>query len=457
MERHYTYSYTGIAVVALCIALSFLSCKKFVDIPNPPDKIISAEVFTDDAKASSAITGIYGSLINGSTGFANGLTTVLAGFSGGELDRFNPSVSEQEFLGSQLNPANSSVQTLWSSAYQHIYYANAGLEGLQKSTGVSPGIKQQLMGECRFIRAFCYFYLVNLFGDVPLVLSTDYQSNAVMPRKESQEVYQQILSDLKEAKEALPATYITNEKVRPNKWAASALLARVYLYLKDWTKAEAEAGEIIGTGLYTPLPTLQTAFLKNSKEAILQLLPRNGFTPEISQIIPMASTPRVILPVATMQSFGSGDLRRTRWVDSITYQGTKYYYPGKYKATTATNTEYYMVLRLAEQYLIRAEARIELNDLSGATTDINVIRSRAGLPGLSPVLTRPELINALQTERKTELFAEWGHCWLDLKRTDRATLVLGPIRPGWQPSDVLYPVPLNEILTNPALTQNAGY
>lgn len=457
MKTRYHHAYTSRQLLAILTVFYISSCKKFVDIPNPPDKIISAEVFTDDAKASSAVTGIYGSLINGSTGFANGLTTVFAGLSSGELDRFNPSVNEQEFLGSQLSPSNSTVQTFWSSAYQHIYYANACLEGLQKSSGVTVNTKRQLMAECRFIRAFCYFYLVNLFGDVPLVLSTDYHVNSVLPRAAASEIYQQITADLKEAKDGLPVSYITTEKVRPNKWAVASLLARVYLYQMDWQKAEAQADEVINSGLYSPLPSLQTAFLKNSKEAIWQLLPRNGFVPEVSQIIPMASTPRVILPASMIQSLSSGDQRRTRWVDSITYQSVRYYYPGKYKATTGSNTEYYMVFRLAEQYLIRAEARIYLNNLTGATSDINLIRSRAGLAGLSVSLTQAELITALENERKAELFAEWGHRWLDLKRTDRTTALLGPIRPGWQPTDALYPVPLNEILTNPALSQNAGY
>jgi len=457
MKKKYDYQYICILLFAVLTGLFISSCKKFVDIPNPPDKIISAEVFTDDAKASSAVTGIYGSLINGSTGFANGLSTVFAGLSSSELNRFNPSVNEQEFLESQLSPSNSTVQTFWTNAYQHIYYTNACLEGLQQSNGVSVSVRKQLMAECRFVRAFCYFYLVNLFGDIPLVLSTDYHLNSVLPRTPTPDIYRQVIADLKEAKDALPVSYITTEKVRPNKWAAASLLARVYLYQRDWQKAEAEADEVINSGLYSPLPSLQAVFLKNSKEAIWQLLPKNGFVPEVTQIIPMASTPRVILPSSVMQSFVSGDQRRTRWVDSITYQAVRYYYPGKYKATTASNSEYYMVLRLAEQYLIRAEARIYLNNLIGTISDINIIRSRAGLPGLSASLTQPELITALENERKTELFAEWGHRWLDLKRTDRATAVLGPVRPGWQPTDVLYPIPLNEILTNPALTQNAGY
>lgn len=119
-----------------------------------------------------------------------------------------------------------------------------------------------------------------------------------------------------------------------------------------------------------------------------------------------------------------------------------------------------MVLRLAEQYLIRAEARTKLNNLSGAIKDINVIRKRAGLLLISDTkseLSKSELMDYIMYERKYELFSEWGPRWLDLKRTERASQVLKSIKPLWQDTDLFYPIPEEERIKNPNLTQNDGY
>jgi hypothetical protein len=115
------------------------------------------------------------------------------------------------------------------------------------------------------------------------------------------------------------------------------------------------------------------------------------------------------------------------------------------------------MLRLAEQYLIRAEARAKLGKLAEARTDVDAVRSRAGLAGLNSSLNQTQLLSAIETERLHEFFGEFGHRWLDLKRTDRATAVLSPIKSNWQATDVLYPIPQAQILINNKLTQNPGY
>ena len=116
-----------------------------------------------------------------------------------------------------------------------------------------------------------------------------------------------------------------------------------------------------------------------------------------------------------------------------------------------------MVLRLAEQYLIRAEARAQQNNISGAQSDVNVIRNRAGLANTTAT-TQGTLLSAIEHERQIELFAEWGHRWMDLKRTNRADAILGPLKSSnWQSSDVLFPIPLTQIQNDPNFTQNSGY
>ena len=123
-------------------------------------------------------------------------------------------------------------------------------------------------------------------------------------------------------------------------------------------------------------------------------------------------------------------------------------------------TEYYTVLRLAEQYLIRAEARAQQKiNLPGAISDLNLIRNRAGLDSLSPTLNQQQVMAAVAQERRVELFAEWGHRWLDLKRTGQISAVFNtiPYKSQYQPFQQLYPIPLGELQNDPNLRQNPGY
>src|SRR4030095_15438141 len=134
---------------------------------------------------------------------------------------------------------------------------NAVIEGLQNSSGVSLSIKQELTGEAKFVRAFCNFYLVNLFGDIPLINSTDYKANALAFRTSRDSVYNQITADLLDAQSVLSPdySYSNGERIRPNSWAATALLARVYLYSGNWSGALTQSTAVINqNGLFSLLP-----------------------------------------------------------------------------------------------------------------------------------------------------------------------------------------------------------
>jgi hypothetical protein len=130
-------------------------------------------------------------------------------------------------------------------------------------------------------------------------------------------------------------------------------------------------------------------------------------------------------------------------------------------------TEYFMVLRLGEQYLIRAEARAKQGNIGGAQSDLNVIRNRAGLPNTT-ASDEASLITAILKERRVELFCEWGHRWFDLKRLGKIDEVMNIVTPiksngtvQWQSYKALYPLPLGDLfinnIQNPYLTQNPGY
>lgn len=453
----------GYFVTVLALLLIFgISCKKFVTVDAPEEEYDGATVFADDDKAKAAISGLYSQLMAVSSSFGSGGITLFGGLSADELSNSTPNTNTDQFVQNAIAVNNSIVEVnFWQKAYSSVYHANAILEGLQLSDGVSSETKNQVSGEAKFVRAFCYFYLVNLFGKVPLVTTTNYSLNAVLPRSDTGLVYLQIKADLQEAESQLLTSYPTPGPLHPNKWAASALLARMYLYTGYWREAGEEASMVINSGDYSLVSDLNKVFLAYSGEAIWQLgtvasglntYDGNLFVPSDSTVLPAYPVTNVLLT-----AFEAGDERRVAWLDSNLIDGYAYYFPYKYKIKASSSSiENYMVLRLAEQYLIRAEARVRLNDLSGARDDLNKVRERAGLSATG-AMTAADLLVAIAHERQVELFAEWGDRWFDLKRTGRATVVLKPEKVGWDSTDVLYPIPVAEIKANKFLTQNAGY
>ncbi len=454
-------------ISALGLILFFSSCEDFIEIGTPSSETLSETVFTDDVLAESAIRGIYIEMSN--TGFASGGRRSVTYLSGLSADSYivssnpNTDVNKVQFEENELTSNNFELFNLWSSMYEIIFLTNAAIEGLENSTGVTDELKNQLLAESKFIRAFSYFYLINLFGDVPLILMPDFQENKLVPRNSMSEVYTQIINDLESAEEFLAEDYSfsNNERVRPNKAAAKALLARVYLFLEDWSKAEEKASEVIANQTYLLESDLNEVFLANSDETIWQIFPVSTYlnTNEGSTYINFSLNGS--LADAFIHSFEDGDKRLANWTASTIVGGTSVYYPFKYKIQFGTpGTEYSMVLRLAEQYLIRAEARARLGQLNEAIDDLDMIRYRAGLPLISntnPLINQADLLLAIEQERRVELFTEWGHRWLDLKRTGRVDGVLESLKEGWQATDVLYPIPAQDLERNPNLTQNPGY
>jgi hypothetical protein len=442
------------------------SCEDFLNIPSPTSKIPVDVVFSDDAIATSAVVGIYIDLYSGN-GFAAGTNqsvVTLAGLSADELKNNRNDPTFIQFQSNAVSPLTSNVEALWSSMYKSIYDANSAIEGLDASNSLTPALKTQLKGEALFIRAFCYFYLINLFGDVPLAISTSFKTNNSLKRSPVSEVYDQIKKDLIMSEEFLTDAYPGSDRGRVNKSSASALLSRVYLYTGEWGRAEDKATKVIDRNDLYSLAGLNSTFLSASKEAIWQLVPNGavGYTNEGFWFSSSIGPANNVLNSDIISAFEPGDNRRTGWTASVTSGSATIYLPNKYKNfLIGQATEYSMVLRLAEIYLIRAEARVRQNKLSSAIADIDKIRGRAGLPlfqNTNPAMTQAELMLAIERERRVELFAEWGHRWLDLKRWNRADAVLSPIKPGWSADDLLYPIPSGELSKNPNLNpQNSGY
>lgn len=447
--------------ILLIVVAQQLSCKKFLEIDPPKNSLVQETVFQNNDQATSAVKGIYATMA--ATSFASGNSssvTCYAGVSSDELIGY--SSTNIPFYENQLTADFSGLLSLYGSPYKIIYAANAVLEGLSSTVGVTPPVKDQLTGEALFARAFGYFYLVNMFGSVPLQLTTDYRITQVAPKAPINKIYSQIIEDLKSAEVYLSDDYPPEGRTRPNKSVVQALLSRTYLYLKDWENAEKYADLVLKkTNLYK-LVNLDAVFLPNSQEAIWQLIPNINTNAQEGALFILQSTPTIVSlrNSFALNGFEANDKRQSSWVKSFTNSTGTYYYPFKYKTRVSTTTvEYSMVIRLAELYLIRAEARINQEKIDLGVADLNILRERARpaatptipnpLPPLLLTLNKNNALLAVAQERKVELFSEWGHRWFDLKRTDKATEVLAPLKTNWQPADMLYPIPQSEIDSNP--------
>jgi hypothetical protein len=363
-----------------------------------------------------------------------------------------------------LTADNIAVSGPWTNFYQVIYTANSILEGMEKAPAVSAPKKQQLRGEAYFARAFAHFLLVNFWNDVPYVTTTDVNVTSQVSRQPSAEVYQHILDDLEQVQALLPANYPTANRARPNQAVATALLAEVHLYMENWAAAENAATQLIANGSYKLPADVNNVFLRNSEEVIWQLATVNGFTADGTAYVPTTGAPTYLYRKELMDAFEDGDQREAKWVRTAVVSGVTYLSPFKYKARALVTTppvppaEDMVVFRLAEQYLIRAEARARQDKLPGAIADLKMIRDRAGLvEQIDPNISQPDLLLAIEKERRLELMAEMYHRWFDLKRTDRANAVLGALKPTWKPTAVWFPIPALELQRNRKLSQNEGY
>lgn len=442
------------------VLLSTASCKKFIEVDVPIDQVSADKAFLNDATALSSVLGLYANSnllpANGST--ENSLLGAATSLGGAAADDIYLSSSTylDEFKTNTITISSGYVNNTWNYAYAVIFAVNSAIEGLNSSTGVSAAVKQQLLGETYFMRAFTYFYLTNLYGDVPMVTSTVNSVNLTLPRAPQAEIYQMIISDLKIAQSNLADAYPSAQRARANKAAATALLSRVYLYTKDYANAEIQATTVINNTTYK-LESLDSAFLNTSNEVIWQRFTFYGYSVFGLNFVPSGTTPNYVIYPTLAASFETDDQRMVKWLKPLPVGNITYYYPYKYKLRNATaGNEFNVLLRLAEQYLIRAEARAQLGKITGAAEDLNVVRTRAGLTGTTAT-TQSTMLLAIEKERAHELFAELGHRWFDLKRTDRADAVLGPQKPTWKATAVLFPIPANQILYNKNLTQNKGY
>ncbi|QDA59245.1 RagB/SusD family nutrient uptake outer membrane protein [Hymenobacter jejuensis] len=441
------------AFQAAAVTLSFTACNDLLE-PTPAQQLPDDKAITDAGSARSATIGAYDRV----QAYYQ-LNWPVLGFLPGENVRFNGTLNQfLQIDQNQLSADNVLITEAWTQMYQAVNAANnviAGVPGVNDPL-LPVAEKNQLLGEAYFLRALVFFDLGRGWGGVPLVLTpTRTKENGKgVGRSTLAQTYDQVLADLTQAETLLPDGTTRNRAVKST---ARALRARLHLYRQQWADAETYATQVISTSNYrlaTPYRTFSTApFL--SQESVFELtfsnsdantMWNNWFPSALGGQFNFQPVPAAIALLNDPAVGGS----RSALLATTVIAGANVTYGNLYSRSAQRDDPSY-VLRLAEQYLIRSEARAKLGKLPEAIADLNAVRSRAGV-GPTTATTADQLLLAIENERRVE-FAFEADRWFDLVRTGRAGTVLGVTdQKRW-----LFPVPFNDLVADPDLQQNPGY
>jgi len=423
----------------------FSSCHKFLDV-QPTSAVSDEATITDKASAENAVRGSYRSL--SATGYYGATFQFDALMSGNALTYTQSSAGQLQFLYHTLTADNNDLETVWAAIYKVVNQANHIITKVPaiKDATLTQAYRNQLLGEGYFVRALAYFDLARTFGGVQIFLTPTLKVADKLGKQRSTqaEVYAQVLSDLNAAEPLLPATTVRDRATQKTVWA---LRARLNLYLQQWAASAADAGRLIAdSSNYKLVTPYNTFFTKtNTTESVFELsysiaYPNPMFSNWKSggNYVPNDSLRR-LLTDATVGGSRSA---------LINISGTKVL-GALYPQSNGTDPVY--VLRIAELWLIRAEARAQQDDLSGALADLNAVRARAGVGG-SGAVSKAEVLAAIESERRVE-FALEPHRWFDLVRTGRAAAVLNVT----DTRRYVFPIPTPERQADPSLDQNPGY
>lgn len=437
----------------LLVAGVVSACDEFLD-PRPRESISDAATIVDKISAETALNGVYSALA--SAGYY-GTTFQSIGYLSGDNVQWTGSQSQvQEFINHQVNPENSTIAGAWTAIYQTINRANNVIEKVPEvqDPNLTQALKDNIIGEAYFIRALAYFDLARTFGGVPIITSPTVRpgDNRGIPRSSVEETYAQVLTDLETAEPLLTATTKRHRATRKAVWA---LKSRFYLYQSEWEKAEDYATLLIDDSDYDLLKPYGAFFQNNVRgtaESVFEIFyngstevngHRNQWQPQMNGgTRQWAPSPQVI---GLLNDPAIGGNRNVL----IAQDNQGRWYGNLYYRTPASDPSF--IFRIAELYLIRAEARVQQDNFSGALEDLDAVRDRAGLDG-SDAVTKEEILLAIEDERRLE-FAQEPHRWFDLVRTGRADEVLNVS----DPNRLVMPIPIDQILADPILEQNAAY
>jgi hypothetical protein len=393
----------------------------------------------------------------------------------------------------------------WSACYEGIYRANTVLEFIP-AMEINDATKNQVIAEAKFIRAWLYYNLVTIFGDVPKVDRLLSASEYNLERSPSGEIWNLIVQDLTEAAAVLPlkSGYPQDDLGRATKGAAQGLLVKSYLWMGDWAAAQSMAEEIVGSGEYQLTPNYADIFTtggENNMESVFEIQYMNasggnwgknnanegtfsnifqrargqfegfGFNIPTQDLVDEFSAEGFEDPRLASTIFREGDNMGDRGVFTKDASGQPFDYHNR-KAFNNKSEEAPFgdpapnggtndrVIRYADVLLMHAEAAAKNGNDAAAQSSLNAVRARARgtNTGILPDITSSgqALIDAIYRERRIELGME-GHRFFDLVRTGRGESVLGSL--GYREGiHNVFPIPQSQIqATNGLITQNNGY
>lgn len=464
MKKRYFLPLASMAISAL------VSCSEILEVDPPNDALTEETVFNNVSNIKTAYTGLYSYHVQMNATYYQYMDLYIP-FLADEMKIDN--VSYDIYYQNTYLPTTGLLSDIWQTLYASVYKMNNFIEQIEATSLLSEETQKEYIAVAKWFRAYDYFLLSNLYGDVPLILKSSISESKNVGRTKTSEINEAITNDLLYAEQALANSEDTKKNVRTRLTigAVQALLARHYLYTEQWQNAADVATKLIDGGVYSLESDVNKVFLSSSKEIILGYDmdgwqgtgTYQGYTRPGMLFIPATTANATYYLTDELANAITSDTldARINWVGYQIISDKKRYYPYKYKNktnATAANYELQVQFRLAEQYLIRAEARAHLNDIEGALADINAIRSRAGVEPVE-ASTTAEVLTLVEEERRKELFIEGqGHRWFDLKRTSRADAVYSKLDyKKWESYKVLLPIPNMQILNNSNLTQNPGY
>jgi len=443
-------------ISAITISLLVMSCEDLLN-PKPVDLITDDQVLKDAGSARVVLTSAYRDLAN------LGAPKIIAGdLTADNLIHNGTFTQYREISSKDMSASNGSASALWGVIYSLSYIANFLYEGLP-DIDIPQNEYDEITATASFLRAYAYFVGAYTFGGIPIVTSTNVEENRMIPRAGLEETLDFIESELLYALNKIPEESFNSGEVTNG--AVKALLARFYLYQKNWSEAEKFATDVIegnGTKEYLLEEEYEDVITDFSTESILEIVYSANDNPGTStnfSINNLFVGRREIIPssemVLALQNDG-GERKVVLEFDGTNVRGAD----NGWTIVRYGPFDNIQLIRLAEMYLIRAEARAEQDKISGtnsAESDINVIRERAGVP-LIQGTSKNQMLQAIENERRMELCFE-GHRWYDLVRTGRAQTVMNEFTSNWTSKDELWPIPLSEITNNPSLkdAQNPGY
>jgi hypothetical protein len=449
-------------VLAIPLLLIAPSCKDLLD-PKPLLYVSEDNSIVNKKSAEAAVIGAYNALSQNS--YQGNTFRYIVNLASDNLRWVGNSPSNREFDVHDVFATNTSVSSLWGALYSTINISNNIIDKVPKveDQTYSQSERNVAVGEAHFIRALAYFDLVRLWANVPIITERTRSPNSGdgIGNSGPIAVYKQISDDLDVAQSLLPLNPSALNRNRASIYAVYALKARLFLYLKNWGKAADYADLVIkeATKFTLVKPYAQFFNAKNTTESIFEIdytinnknsFASNWFASNIT------GGTKELLPtddlIALLRGPYGGDRKALLLDINTPPKGIITYGNMNFKISTGENQVY--VLRIAEQYLIRAEAYAELEKPEDAVADIRTVRLRANAADndLNGLTDKEIIIAKVLQERRLELAYE-SHRWFDLIRRGLAVQVLGIT----DPDKLLYPIPRQELLVDPALKQNPGY